>query len=175
VIPFSCTTCYSSYLIAIECLTLVNYTTAVLDLHLNTFLGSLSTTMGKLPTSLTAIDLSSNGFQGNLPTEIGTLTSLTDLRIARSDRNLEPSGSCLNQGSDSSSSSGGQACLSGTLPTELGLLTRLEILWLFENSFTGTLPSELGLLTNIKECLLFTNSLEGDLPSTLSQWTSLGE
>jgi hypothetical protein len=145
---------------------------AVLDLHLNTFVGVLSTTIGKLPTSITVIDLSSNGFQGNIPTEIGILTSLTDLRMARSDRSLAPIGACP---SDSNGSGGGQPCLTGTLPTELGLLTHLEKLWLFENSFSGTLPSELGRLTNIRECLLFTNSLEGELPSTLDQWTALGE
>jgi hypothetical protein len=44
--------------------------------------------------------------------------------------------------------------VAGTIPTELGLMTNLETLLLFDTSLTGSIPSELGLLTNSSELLL---------------------
>eukprot|EP00240_Pyramimonas_obovata_P017492 CAMPEP_0118928106 /NCGR_PEP_ID=MMETSP1169-20130426/5446_1 /TAXON_ID=36882 /ORGANISM="Pyramimonas obovata, Strain CCMP722" /LENGTH=47 /DNA_ID= /DNA_START= /DNA_END= /DNA_ORIENTATION= len=37
--------------------------------------------------------------------------------------------------------------LTGTLPTELGLLTGMESMGIYDTPVTGTLPTELGLLT----------------------------
>lgn len=37
--------------------------------------------------------------------------------------------------------------LNGTIPTELGFLTKLKNLLMFKNELTGSVPSELGLLT----------------------------
>eukprot|EP00240_Pyramimonas_obovata_P017656 CAMPEP_0118923748 /NCGR_PEP_ID=MMETSP1169-20130426/2164_1 /TAXON_ID=36882 /ORGANISM="Pyramimonas obovata, Strain CCMP722" /LENGTH=45 /DNA_ID= /DNA_START= /DNA_END= /DNA_ORIENTATION= len=39
----------------------------------------------------------------------------------------------------------GRNSLTGTLPTELGLLTSMGLMSLYRNSLTGTLPTELGL------------------------------
>jgi len=39
--------------------------------------------------------------------------------------------------------------LTGTLPTEVGLLTNLWEMWLNNNDLTGSLPTELGLLTRM--------------------------
>jgi hypothetical protein len=54
--------------------------------------------------------------------------------------------------------------LSGTIPTELGLLSRMSALWLFNNSLTGTIPTELALLTDLDELLLYSNLLGGTVP-----------
>ena len=39
--------------------------------------------------------------------------------------------------------------MNGTIPTELGMLTKLRLLWLWHNDFSGKIPSELGKLTNL--------------------------
>jgi hypothetical protein len=57
--------------------------------------------------------------------------------------------------------------LSRTIPTELGLLSRLSILWLFNNSLTGTIPTELALLTNLQELFLESNLLNGTVPDAV--------
>ena len=44
----------------------------------------------------------------------------------------------------------GGSSLTGTLPSELGLLTALVELILDGNSLTGSLPTELGLLTSLE-------------------------
>jgi hypothetical protein len=57
--------------------------------------------------------------------------------------------------------------LTGTLPTELGLLTGLEYVDLSFNQFTGTLPTELGNLSNLSELYLEYNEIRGTIPSSL--------
>lgn len=77
-------------------------------------------------------------WQGTIPSEVGQLTNLTDLRIARSDQTDRPGGECT-------------SCLNGALPTEVGLLTGLNRLWLFENSLDGAFPTEIGRLTQLRK------------------------
>ena len=42
-----------------------------------------------------------------------------------------------------------QCDFSGQIPSELGEMTYLRELWLWENALTGTIPSELGNLKDI--------------------------
>ena len=39
--------------------------------------------------------------------------------------------------------------LSGEIPAELGSLTNLQVLNLYDNELSGTIPAELGQLTNL--------------------------
>eukprot|EP00240_Pyramimonas_obovata_P003927 CAMPEP_0118957268 /NCGR_PEP_ID=MMETSP1169-20130426/62011_1 /TAXON_ID=36882 /ORGANISM="Pyramimonas obovata, Strain CCMP722" /LENGTH=359 /DNA_ID=CAMNT_0006905329 /DNA_START=287 /DNA_END=1362 /DNA_ORIENTATION=- len=63
--------------------------------------------------------------------------------------------------------------LIGTIPTEIGLLTKLTEFLLNGNAMHGTLPTELGLLTDLKRLLLQQNQLVGTIPTELGQATSL--
>ena len=63
--------------------------------------------------------------------------------------------------------------LTGSIPPELGTLTNLEFLRLYENNLTGRIPSELGALTNLKELKLDNNNLTGPIPSELGSLTNL--
>ena len=83
--------------------------------------------------------------------------------------------------SGSSSSWGGVICssgivstitlislkLTGTIPTSIGLLSRLSSLYVYLNSITGSIPSTMGLLSKINTLRLDGNSLTGSVPSTL--------
>ena len=66
-----------------------------------------------------------------------------------------------------------QNSLRGALPSELGLLKELKSLILSKNHFTGALPSELGLLAGLNNLLVFENSLSGSLPSELGRLSKL--
>jgi hypothetical protein len=59
--------------------------------------------------------------------------------------------------------------ISGSLPSDLGIMTDMELLSLSENSLVGILPSELGLMTKLKVLSLNYNSFSGSLPSEMGR------
>lgn len=65
--------------------------------------------------------------------------------------------------------------LTGTIPTELGLMTMWHRLWLNSNDFTGTIPSEFGQFTGLKLGMdLYENPLlSGTIPTELGRLTAL--
>jgi hypothetical protein len=65
--------------------------------------------------------------------------------------------------------------LSGSLPPELGQLSRLQTLTLYFNELSGSLPPELGRLAGLQSLILDDNNLSGPIPPELGQLTSLQE
>jgi len=63
--------------------------------------------------------------------------------------------------------------LAGSLPSELGTLTRLTSIFIPFNQLTGTLPTELGALTRLTFLDIGANQLIGTLPSELVALQSL--
>lgn len=62
----------------------------------------------------------------------------------------------------------GWNALEGPLPVELTLLhEKLEMLSLIGNQFTGTIPSEISLLTSLLELDLYDNHFTGTIPEEI--------
>lgn len=80
---------------------------------------------GKL-THLKLLNLQQNKFRGRLPTQIGMLRRLQELRM--NDNNLD-----------------------GDFPTEWGDLSTLQILHIYNNKIGGAIPSEIGGMVELKE------------------------
>eukprot|EP00533_Pseudo-nitzschia_delicatissima_P004719 CAMPEP_0116095296 /NCGR_PEP_ID=MMETSP0327-20121206/9587_1 /TAXON_ID=44447 /ORGANISM="Pseudo-nitzschia delicatissima, Strain B596" /LENGTH=77 /DNA_ID=CAMNT_0003586953 /DNA_START=339 /DNA_END=572 /DNA_ORIENTATION=- len=59
--------------------------------------------------------------------------------------------------------------LTGTIPTEIGLLTSLTGLYLVYNDLTGNIPSEIGLLKNLKYLKTYRNNLNDTIPSEVQE------
>ncbi|CAB9510761.1 leucine Rich Repeat [Seminavis robusta] len=57
--------------------------------------------------------------------------------------------------------------LTGTLPSEIGLLTHLQLILLSHTSIAGTIPSEIGLATQLTEFRAAYSNMEGTLPKEL--------
>jgi len=66
--------------------------------------------------------------------------------------------------------------MTGTLPTEMGLLTQLEFFSVFETGINGTLPSEIALCTSLLDLDLWSTGLHGTVPEELyhAPWERLG-
>lgn len=105
----------------------------------NLIYGNIPTEIGFVST-LEALTLDKCFLSGILPTDVGQLTALTELNI------------------------GTNAPLTGPLPTEIGLLTKLEILDISTNQFTGPIPTELGLINTLTEIQMGGNGLTGAVP-----------
>ena len=143
-----------------------------LNLRENELSGEIPTELGNL-TSLQRLDLSVNELSGEIPTELGNLTSLQRLDLSINELNGEIPTELGNltslQRLDLSSHE-----LSGTIPTELGNLTSLQRLDLSGNELSGTIPTELGNLTNLQRLdLSFNGKLSGEIPTELGNLTNL--
>jgi len=56
------------------------------------------------------------------------------------------------------------ATLTGTIPTQLGNMSSLRRIWLFNNQLTGSVPIELKKLSDLEILQVHHNSLKGDMP-----------
>ncbi|CAJ1939941.1 unnamed protein product [Cylindrotheca closterium] len=63
--------------------------------------------------------------------------------------------------------------LTGHMPSEIGLLTHLTYLNLFQNALTGRIPTEIGKLTSLKAVFFAGNRLTGQIPSEIGELSSL--
>ena len=66
-----------------------------------------------------------------------------------------------------------QQSLGGTIPADLGSLTRLRGLYLHRNELTGPIPPQLGELSSLVHLTLHRNRLSGEIPADLGDLTEL--
>ena len=118
-----------------------------LNLTDNNLSGEIPAELGDL-TSLQILFLEDNNLSGEIPAELGGLTSLLVLDLARNN-------------------------LSGEIPAELGGLTSLQVLVLYRNMLDGEIPAALGALTSLQILYLHVNQLSGEIPAELGNLTNL--
>ncbi|KAL3737658.1 hypothetical protein ACJRO7_019227 [Eucalyptus globulus] len=99
---------------------------------------------------LKSLYLSYTNFSGEIPTSIGNLSLLNELRA----------GSCY---------------FSGSLPSSMGNLSHLTILELHGNNLQGQIPISFANLTHLSVLRLFHNNLQGPVPVSFSNLTQLSE
>ena len=122
-----------------------------LTLDQNNLAGQLPPEIGNL-SSMERLILNNNPLSGSIPPEIGNAISLEWLWIYST--NL----------------------LSGPIPAEIGNLTNLTHLSLNDNQLSGNLPPEIGNLINLTSFRVSNNQISGQIPAqigNLSQLTSL--
>ena len=97
---------------------------------------------------VTGLCFSDNGLSGEIPPELGSLTSLEILYLH-----------------------GNQ--IGGKIPAQLGRLAKLEDLSLNHNRLSGEIPPELGNLASLVQLTLGKNQLSGEIPPELGNLASL--
>ena len=121
------------------------------------------------------LSLFANRLRGTIPAELGQLTELRNLRLARNSSRLTgaipaelgnlPNLETLNLDSNA---------LDGAIPAELGGLSQLQGLYVGHNDLTGPVPQEFGRLTRLRELAFSGNiAMSGALPSSLTNLRSL--
>jgi hypothetical protein len=63
--------------------------------------------------------------------------------------------------------------ITGTIPTEIGLLTDIASISITNSSLTGTIPTEFGNLSDLRRLWLYNNQLTGQIPAQLDSLAQL--
>lgn len=120
-------------------------------------------------TKLTHLEMESNYFNGTLPSAISTMDQLTYLYLRRNDMsfnlNILKNGQLGNMFAmwlDGNH-------ITGTIPTEIGLMTDLASFSLANSTLSGTIPDEIGNLHQLRRLWLFNNKLTGSIPQALNK------
>ena len=117
--------------------------------------------------NVTEISLPNNGLVGTLPAALGTIGTLEDLHLPQNQlwgtvptEIMRPSLLNLQLWENS---------LQGSLPSEVGLVSNIQVFDVRTNGLHGAIPTEFGLLTKAAYISLHTNNFEGALPSQLGK------
>ncbi len=143
----------------------------VIDLFESRLNGQIPSELGSL-TKLRWLKLDSNQLIGEIPTELGNLSNLHGLTLGSNRLTGEIPAELGNLSNLEMLSLGGNR-LTGEIPTELEQLSNLRTLWLGGNRLTGEIPAELGSLTNLRSLNLRGNELTGPIPASLGGLTNL--
>ena len=104
------------------------------------------------------LELDENGLSGSLPSELALLSnSLTRLELATGKKTDDSNDTFIR----------------GNLPSELGLLTKLEYMSLSNHQISGTIPSEICELSLLTVLDLERNKLEGSIMTNIGQLQQL--
>ncbi|KAF8399459.1 hypothetical protein HHK36_015324 [Tetracentron sinense] len=113
-----------------------------LDLSSNQLVGEIPIQLGNL-SSLLELNLYENRLSGKVPLETGRLSNLVYIDLSRN-------------------------MLSGPIPGDIGNYFSLEFLSLSNNYLNGSIPSQLGMLNMLRNLNLSHNNLSGNIPDFLN-------
>jgi Leucine-rich repeat (LRR) protein len=140
----------------------------VLTLKNNRLTGTIPDSLARLE-KLSVLDLSQNELWGSIPTTLGIMSELTWLSLSdNGGMDTMEIPTFLRQLPLLQTLGLGRTGRTGTIPSWVGTdCPRLRMLDLLNNALTGSVPSEIGLLTDLQVLLLGRNQLDGRLPSEL--------
>ncbi|KAF8769632.1 hypothetical protein HU200_006231 [Digitaria exilis] len=134
--------------------------------------GTISPAIGNL-TFLRSLNLSYNSLQGEIPPSVGSLRRLqylnlqSNLLIGAIPSNISRCASLrVMRLADNNG-------LTGSIPTEIGDMPLLRILYIANSSITGAIPLSLGNLSRLTVLALTNNYLEGSIPASIGNMVQL--
>jgi len=120
--------------------------------------------------NLTYLDLSWNGLEGAIPTEIGRLNNVQIINLAHNNITgaLPTELGTINSNGPLASSGCGMDD-----PCPLGVQLKLTDLSIHHNQITGPIPSQIGELVHLKQLDIGSNNITGTVPSQLGRLEQL--
>ncbi|WVZ08523.1 hypothetical protein V8G54_021869 [Vigna mungo] len=143
-----------------------------LDLSINSFNSTIPSELG-LCTNLSFLSLAVNDLTGPLPMSLANLTKISELGLSDNSFSGELSATLLSNWTQLISLQVQNNNFTGKIPPEIGLLKRINYLFLYNNHFSGPIPVEIGNLKEMKWLDLSTNQFSGPIPSTLWDLTNI--
>ncbi|KAJ6378925.1 hypothetical protein OIU78_029023 [Salix suchowensis] len=162
----------------------------VLDLHGNDLSGDIPEFLGGLRglkentlsgdvhegfsslSGLRYLNLSSNGFSGLIPPELGNCSNLETLELQSNSLTANIPGD-LSRLLHLKVLDLGRNNLSGEIPNEISKCSSLSSLSLYSNHLSGSIPESLSNLSNLTSLDLSANNLSGQIPANLAQISGL--
>ncbi|MED6144929.1 hypothetical protein PIB30_020051 [Stylosanthes scabra] len=136
----------------------------VLDLSYNILRCTIPDDFGSIMLSLENIELSNNNLEGPIPKSLGNICTLKSFSAFNNHLTGDLS-SFIHNSSRCTSSSLQEVLLSGnkihSMSPDISNILSLKELWLSDNELHGEIPTSLGLLTKLEYLFLEGNSLEG--------------
>ncbi|CAL8178260.1 unnamed protein product [Prunus armeniaca] len=143
-----------------------------LDLRENSLNSSIPSELG-LCTNLTYLALASNKLNGELPLFLSNLNKITDLSLFANRFTGPLLSSQLSNWTEVVSLQLQHNSFSGNIPPEIGLLRKLDVLYLNDNKFSASIPSDIGRLSDLTSLDLSRNQLSGSIPRILLKLANL--
>jgi len=119
------------------------------------------------------INLSFANMSGELPDEIGNLSSLEFLTIYSNPNLTGEIPAAIGNLTNLVNLNLSNNSLSGEIPSQIGNLIHLNYLNLHGNSLSGEIPANIGNLSNLIELQLSYNNLSGEIPTFIGDMTNL--
>jgi len=119
-------------------------------------------------TKLTHLEMESNYFSGPFPKAIEKMDKLTYCYLRRNDMSFNLEFMKAGQFKENMFAmwlDGND--ITGTIPTEIGLMSGLASFSIANSTLTGTIPEEIGNLKQLRRLWLFNNKLTGTIPKTM--------
>eukprot|EP00253_Pinus_taeda_P009317 PITA_09317 len=143
-----------------------------IDFSINHLRGRLPSSVGQLSTKLQLMDLGTNGLVGEIPLQIGNLTGLTLLALDHNSfTGTVPSSLKMLQKMERLYMGGNY--LQGNLPVQIGQLRSLGLLAMEENNLSGKIPDSIANLWQLRYLYLQKNQLSGKIPKDLGKCVNL--
>jgi len=142
-----------------------------LRLSYNIFEGELDSeapVLGSL-TKLTHLEMESNYFNGTMPAAIAKMDQLTYLYMRRNNMAFNLDFMKNGQFDNMFAMWLDGNYVSGTIPTEIGLMSSLASFSAANTTLKGTIPYEIGNLNQLRRLWLFGNELTGNIPQALNE------
>ena len=144
----------------------------ILDLKENALNSTIPSELG-FCTNLTFLALATNSLSGAIPLSFTDLNKLSDLALSVNLLSGEISPYFMTNWTDLISLQVQENNFTGIIPPEIGLLEKLNYLFLCGNEFHGSIPSEMGNLKELLRLDLSRNRLSGPIPSVEWNLTKL--